>query len=464
MKPERSRYFKIGLTLFTSALAVILVYALIFKGTEIRAAFSKITVSLAPLLWGIFIAYLLWHVIRWVQGYLDKWIRIKNERVKRRLCRALSIIVSLIFFLAVIVLLFSMILPAVWEALKTFVGSLSEYETKAHEYIDLLLKGVPWLSNFIGESTDVIFDKISEFITNGITANIEKIISTVSSSVISFGKGLLNFLIGIIISVYILASKEIFAMQAKKILFSLFKEENAMLIIGRMKRSQKIFDGFVTGKLLDSFIIGVLCFIGLTILRIPYAVLISVLVGVTNVIPIAGPFIGAIPSAFILLLVDPIKALIFVVFIIVLQQLDGNLIGPKILGDGVGLSAFWIIVALLVGGSMFGIVGMFFAVPVFAIIYDLIRDLINRKLEKREIPIHGPYPDQKERFEAYKRQQQLETDAQEQMKNAPYLGKPEDVDFWEREEVGGSYGAGESEEPPEDAGPVNEESVSEERK
>ena len=435
MKEERSRYFKIGLTLFTSAIAVILVYALIFKGEAIRETLSKVTSSLAPLLWGVFIAYLLWHLIRWFQGYLEKWIRMKNERVKRRLTRALAIVVSVVIFLAVIVLLFYLILPAVWEALTSFVKNLDQYEKKAHEYIDLLSKQLPWLNTFIGESADVIFDKIAEFITTTITANIEKIITTVSSGVISFGKGLLNFLIGIIIAIYILASKEVFAMQGKKIIFSMFKQENALLVINRMKKSQKIFDGFVTGKLLDSFIIGVLCFIGLTILRIPYAVLISVLVGVTNVIPIAGPFIGAIPSAFILLLVDPIKMLIFVVFIIVLQQLDGNLIGPKILGDGVGLSAFWIIVALLVGGATFGIVGMFLAVPIFAIIYDLIKDIINRKLEKRNIPIHGPYPDQTELYEAYLREQQLERSAEEAGMDPNLFGKPEDAEFWEKSEA-----------------------------
>lgn len=435
MKEERSRYFKIGLTLFTSAIAVILVYALIFKGEAIRETLSKVTSSLAPLLWGVFIAYLLWHLIRWFQGYLEKWIRMKNERVKRRLTRALAIVVSVVIFLAVIVLLFYLILPAVWEALTSFVKNLDQYEKKAHEYIDLLSKQLPWLNTFIGESADVIFDKIAEFITTTITANIEKIITTVSSGVISFGKGLLNFLIGIIIAIYILASKEVFAMQGKKIIFSMFKQENALLVINRMKKSQKIFDGFVTGKLLDSFIIGVLCFIGLTILRIPYAVLISVLVGVTNVIPIAGPFIGAIPSAFILLLVDPIKMLIFVVFIIVLQQLDGNLIGPKILGDGVGLSAFWIIVALLVGGATFGIVGMFLAVPIFAIIYDLIKDIINRKLEKRNIPIHGPYPDQTELYEAYLREQQLERSAEEAGMDPNLFGKPEDAEFLEKSEA-----------------------------
>ena len=391
---SRSIYFKWGLTIFITALAVILIYALFFKGSEIRTTLSNVASSIAPVLWGIFIAYLLWHVVEFVQRYLNRWIKIQDVKKKRRLVRVIAIVLSLLLFIILMVLLIRLILPALWEAVSTFVKNLPGYEEKARVSLANIAKRFPWLGNMVGSTADNLFDDLSKLVSSKIGDNLQDIISAVSSGVISFGKGVANFLIGIIVAVYIMASKEVFSIQGKKILFATFSEERALRIMRRNRKNLEIFDNFVTRKILDSLIVGVLCFIGLTILRIPYALLISVLVGVTNVIPIVGPLIGAIPSAFLLLLVDPWKAVIFVIFIIALQQLDGNVIGPKILGEGLGLSAFWIIVALLVGGATFGVIGMFFAVPIFAIIFDMLRDRVNRKLEAKNIPANGPFPDE----------------------------------------------------------------------
>ena len=413
MKRQRSNYFKLGLTLFLAAAAAILFYTFLFNGETLKESVQKFIRTASPILWGLFLAYFLWYVIRWVQKYFDRWLKIREARKKRKVSRMLSIAVGVLFLIVLIALLLIFILPALWSALTTFINNLSDYEERVQSYLNVLLQKSPTLRRIIGESTEALFDKISDFVSNGIQANLSKFISSLTTGVLKIGRGVLNFVIGIIVAVYILASKERFVYQFRKLLRAVFSESTANRISEHVARGKEIFDNFVVGKLLDSLIIGFLCFIGLSIMRMPYAVLISVLVGVTNMIPIVGPFIGAIPSAFLLLLVDPVKCLIFIIFILVLQQVDGNIIGPKILGSSIGLSAFWIIVALLIGGSLLGIVGMFFAVPVFAFIYEILTDWINEKLREKGLSPYlrplgeegdRPHPDDEE-FHEIKRSQ-----------------------------------------------------------
>ena len=197
---------------------------------------------------------------------------------------------------------------------------------------------------------------------------------------------LTNVLIGVIISVYLLVSKEKFLRQSKKVIYALCKPKKANLILHIGRKANEIFNGFIIGKIIDSAIIGVLCFIGVSIFKMPYALLVSVIVGVTNVIPVFGPYIGAVPCAILILLVDPMKGLGFIIFIILLQQLDGNVIGPKILGESTGLSPFWVVFSILLAGGLFGIVGMIVGVPTFALIYYIIKLFIQQKLEAKNLP------------------------------------------------------------------------------
>jgi predicted PurR-regulated permease PerM len=199
-------------------------------------------------------------------------------------------------------------------------------------------------------------------------------------------KVLLNIFVGIIISIYLLAGKEKFIGQTKKLIYTLFDARRGNVIIATARKSNDIFGGFIGGKIVDSLIIGLLCYIGTTILNMPYAVLVSVVVGITNVIPFFGPYIGAIPSFVIIALANPIKGVYFLIFIIILQQLDGNVIGPKILGDSTGLSPFWVVFAILVAGGIFGFVGMLLGVPTFAVIYYIIQELISARLAKKKLP------------------------------------------------------------------------------
>ena len=214
-------------------------------------------------------------------------------------------------------------------------------------------------------------------------------IMTVSLSVISVLKVLWNFIIGFIISIYVLASKEKFTGQAKKFVYAVFHKDIANIIINDFCFTHKTFIGFISGKVLDSIIIGVLCFIGTSILNTPYAALVSVVIGVTNVIPFFGPYLGAIPSIILIFIVDPVHPLncvYFAIFILILQQFDGNFLGPKILGNSTGLTGFWVIFAITLFGGLLGVFGMIVGVPIFAVIYAAIRSLLDAALRKKQLP------------------------------------------------------------------------------
>ncbi|NLV89371.1 MAG: AI-2E family transporter, partial [Tissierellia bacterium] len=242
----------------------------------------------------------------------------------------------------------------------------SKYEIQ-EEYYKLLV-----------EQWEKYKDSIIRFVTNiiPILGNITK---TILSSV-------WNIVLGLIVSIYLLIDKERFFSLGKKITKALFSEERANRIIELSHRSNKIFGNFLSGKILDSIIIGILTFIVLTIVKMPYTILVSFIVGITNIIPFFGPFIGAIPSAIIIFFVSPIKSLWFIVIIFIIQQIDGNIIGPKILGDSLGISAFWILFSLLVAGKMFGFIGLVIGVPLFVLVYSIIKDIIENRLDRKGLP------------------------------------------------------------------------------
>ncbi len=389
MKPNKSKYFQIGLTLFLAAAAAVVFYALLFDPAKIKGIVTSVAKTMAPILWGIFIAYILWYIIRWVQKYLDRWIKIKNTKKKTILIRSVAIFIGLIVMIGVITALISFIVPSLLDAVFTFLSNLSTYEKQAQKYMEIVMDKAPILKQLLGETAEVAFQKVGEWLRDLLDTNLTRWMSVATSGVVTLGKGLFNFIVGIVVSVYILAAKEKFMYQGGKLLWAMFSKERVKAIRYRLHRARTLFDNFVIGKMVDSLIIGIICFIGLSILKMPYTSLISVTVCVTNMIPIIGPFIGAIPSAVLLLLVDPMKCLIFIIFVLALQQVDGQIIGPKILGNSVGVSAFWIIVALLVGGAMFGIIGMFFAVPVMAFVLEVIKDYANRRLKEKGIDGFG---------------------------------------------------------------------------
>ncbi len=338
---------------------------------------------LIPFVIGGAIAYVLNPVLNWIERKLFPLIF--GRFVKRKTRRALGVLLSFVFLFAVLGIFGLIVLPQIYDSIMSLVGQSSQYIQEIRDFIDYLI-------NTYGENP-LVMEVLTEISTeaetlfrqgyNLLSNLVPKISTTVATLVISITNGLFDITMGLIISVYVLLSKETFAAQIKKLLTAAFDADAVETVLSIAHDSNDIFCGFISGKIVDSFIIGVLCFVGTTLMNTPYAILVSVIVGVTNVIPYFGPFIGAIPSILLILLADPIHALYFSIFVLVLQQLDGNVIGPKILGDSTGLSAFWVVFSVTFFGGMFGFIGMLIGVPTFAVIYGLIRRLAEYGLNQK---------------------------------------------------------------------------------
>lgn len=231
----------------------------------------------------------------------------------------------------------------------------------------------------------MILTALPEWINNTVLPKLQALAGGISAGVSSAIGGLYNLLIGMIVSIYLLGCRKTFARQGKKLIYSIFRKKWAFLVLDEIEYANRMFTGFISGRIADSLIIGIICFVGMLVLRIPNPILISVIVGVTNIIPFFGPYIGAIPSFLLILSVNPAKAIVFLVFILILQQFDGNILGPRILGNVTGLSSFWVLFSILLFGGLFGFVGMIIGVPVFAVIYDIIRKLVNKGLAYQEM-------------------------------------------------------------------------------
>ncbi|MGU8834327.1 AI-2E family transporter, partial [Clostridium perfringens] len=294
----------------------------------------------------------------------------------------LGILCAYISALMLIMLFFAFVLPQVIDSINGLISSIPKYLSNISVY-------ATEISNKIyvpQEQMDLLVTAINDSV-NSIIAFIANLLPIIIDKAFSVTSSILNIVMGIIISIYILIDKERFAALSKKIAYAILDKQRVIKLIDFIKYSENIFSRFIGGKILDSVIIGVLTFIILVIAKIPYTVLIAVIIGVTNVIPVFGPFIGAIPCVIILFFIDPSKALWFILIIIIIQQIDGNIIGPYILGDSVGVSAFWILFSVLIFSKMFGIVGMVIGVPIFAVFYLLIKTIVEEKLKKKRLPL-----------------------------------------------------------------------------
>ncbi|MDF2567846.1 MAG: hypothetical protein K0R90_1302, partial [Oscillospiraceae bacterium] len=279
----------------------------------------------------------------------------------------------------------SMVVPQLAASIYGIAQKTPDYINNLKLWADGLVSSNPDIADLINGQIDNI-SKYSQELLTKYSPMLDGFVKGITKGVFSVLIGTKNFMIGIIISIYIMASKEKFLAQSKKIIFAFFSRSFSTRLIGKIRKTNTIFSGFVTGQIIDAFIVATLCFICLSIFKIPYALLVSVLIGVTNIIPFFGPFIGAIPSAIIIFMENPMKSLFFVIIILIIQQVDGNVINPRILGESTGLSAFWVIFAILIAGGLFGFVGMFVGVPTFAVIYTLIRSAVEERLEKKGLP------------------------------------------------------------------------------
>jgi len=293
-----------------------------------------------------------------------------------KLIPGLSILITMALGILVICILLIMVLPTLLESIYTIVRLIPSSIEAASDWLLQYAGDNETLSNYITEFSSNFSTSIPDWIRSTVIPNIEVLIGNVSNSVNNVFTFFKNVLIGFIAAIYILGSRKKFAAQAKLINYSIFGRKWSERILSEVRYADKVFVGFISGRLIDSLIIGVICFICMLILRMPYAMLVSVIVGVTNIIPFFGPYIGAIPSFLLILMVSPVKAVIFLVFLLILQQFDGNILGPRILGNVTGLSGFWVLFAILTFGGLFGFLGMIVGVPVFAVIYDVVRKVV----------------------------------------------------------------------------------------
>ncbi len=392
---KHSIYIRWGLTVFLTGCALLIFYDVFYRDNSgtVQAFFGKLFSILAPILYGMGMAYLLAPIVNFLErnilrlrDALEKK-RGKSFRIHKGWLRAASIFLTWAAMLVLLYLLFNMLVPELVDSVTTLVNNLESYYKTTYDWVSGLLSDNPKLTELAGS----FYNEASQWLTTKLLPGLQTAVTNFTGSLVTGVWSILvfakNFLIGIIVSVYLLAAKEKSAARCCKLLYGVLPEDKAAFTVRGFRRVDYIFSGFVRGKLLDSLIIGILCFIGCSILKMPYTPLVSVIVGVTNVIPFFGPFLGAIPCALLILLVSPLKCLYFVIFIFLLQQLDGNVIGPKILGDSTGISSIWVIVAILIGGGFGGVLGMFLGVPIFACLQVLVRWLLNTRLKKKNMPL-----------------------------------------------------------------------------
>lgn len=392
LQPNK-KYTTIAIYAFLVIAAAIALFYLINEHATVGRVIGTFVSLMMPFIYGAALAYILNPVLNWLEKKV--FPSLFGERLSRRARRRIGVLISFIFAAAVVAIFLAILIPQIVESINSLAQSIYAFLPQAQQTLnewtakygsnELLLNVLEILGIDVSDPSLAL----QRLATRSYTF-LTQVLPNLFGGVMRFTSGLLNVVVGIIIAVYLLLSKEVFYAQVKKLMFAFFPRRAAQAVLNLTHDSNAIFCGFISGKIVDSAIIGVLCFIGCSVLQMPYTVLVSFIVGVTNVIPYFGPFIGAIPSIFIIMIDDPIKSLIFAVFILILQQLDGNVIGPKILGDSTGLSAFWVLFAVTFFGGLFGFVGMLIGVPTFAVIYSLIRNIAEYKLGKKGMKTQTP--------------------------------------------------------------------------
>lgn len=380
--------FAKSIVIFLAVAACILLYFALLRVSELTSALNKFISVAKPIIYGLAIAYLLNPIVKKVDEKMIPFLEKHLPRFskKEQLSRSVGVFLSLVLLLAVIVALLNMMIPELYGSIRDMIMNVP---SQMNQFVEAFSE-MDTDNSTLGVAAKQIMTEISGFIQNWIRTDlmnqVNEVMSSLTVGVLSILTELMNFLIGLIVSAYVLYSKEKFCRQSKKIVYAVFRPDTANIILHFVIKSNEIFGGFIIGKIIDSAIIGVLCFICLTLLNMPYTMLVSVIVGVTNVIPFFGPYIGAIPSAVLILLADPKKGVYFIIFIIALQQFDGNVLGPKILGNSTGLSPFWVVFSILIGGGLFGVPGMILGVPTFAVIYYIVDMYVDSRLKKKKLP------------------------------------------------------------------------------
>ena len=392
-KKNLREYVCMGITAVAVIAVCILLWFSIQHWDMVRAGAKTLMGILAPVIYGAVLAYLISPIYnRVVAGSSSLLQRVwKNGRAVKSISKMLGTAASIAVVLAVIVGMFQMMIPQLLESIMGIRDSLPIYMENLYVWLQKLLSDNPDIETFVLENFQtyiVTFENWLEKSFVNIDINrLMQIVTGVSSSLLGILSFIKNWLIGLIVMAYMLNIKDTLTAQGKKIIYGLLNLRMANAVVEELRFVNQMFGGFIIGKLVDSLIIGIICFIGVSLMNMPFPMLLSVIIGVTNVIPFFGPFIGAIPTGFLVLLVSPVKCVYFLIWIFLLQQFDGNILGPKILGNSTGLSSFWVLFSILVFGGLFGFVGMIIAVPAFAVIYDLIARGVHRSLRAKKLPV-----------------------------------------------------------------------------
>ena len=381
-------YLRWGITVFVTAVAILAVYDILFGAHKIGTYLGILGTIVTPIAYGAAIAYLLAPIVDFLERtVLRRWAREGLARRRQKTwVRVISVLLTLALVLGAVALLLYFLISDVASNIAQLSQNISTYITVVQN----------WLQGMDGSVTlpPALVDKVQELYAQAMQSidqagsdGLANLAATLTGGVLGVIDFLGNLVVGIVIAAYMMGMKETLAAQAKKIICAVFEPFYVDRIMDAAHYADRVFGGFIRGNIVVSVLIGIICFIALEIMGIPYAPLLGVLLGVTNMIPFFGPFLGAIPSAALIFLIDPIKSLEFIIFILILQQLDGNILTPKILGESTGLASLWVIISVLVAGGLFGPLGMLLGCPAFALIYALIRLSVGKGLEKRSLPV-----------------------------------------------------------------------------
>ena len=370
--------------------AAVIIYVIINNLSGLGSAIAALNAALLPVYIGIVVAYLLSPLVDKADQFLFIPMCRKIFKEKRRkaeqMARGCSVFVVLVLALILVFGILMLVIPEIINSITSLASNLPSYYENVKAWGVRFFKSNPQLAEHFTNFSKDLFARLSDWLQNDLLPNSNKFLEVITDSVVNVASALLNFFIGIIISIYLMAGKENFCAQGKKITYALLSKGKADHVMSLVSETHGIFAKFISGKIIDSLIVGILTFIIMNIAGIPYTVLISVLIGVTNIIPFFGQYIGIVPSAVLVFIASPSKGVVFLILIIILMQFDGNVLGPKILGDSIGLKSFWILFSILLFGSLFGLLGMICAVPVFAVIYRMIKRWCAGRLAKKRMP------------------------------------------------------------------------------
>ena len=386
-KPDKT-YRTLGITAFLVVAASMLFYFLLFRTSTLGSGLSKVVSVLNPIIYGYIIAYILNPVMTVIENSIYKIIKkaeLHPGKKRKKAIRIFSVFAALFLGILVVYGIVSSVLPELIRSVRSIIVNFQTYSDNVNTFISETFHNPEideTTSAIIGEVTD----RIQSFFSSEMTPLLDTLASNVTSSLVGFATFIKNIILGIVISLYVLIAKEGLITRFRRFLYAMLPTDQANRTLHNLRFADEKFGGFLIGKIIDSVIIGFICYFMCLILKMPYAILISVIIGVTNVIPFFGPFIGAIPCTFLVFVVDPVKALIFVIFILCLQQFDGNFLGPKILGSSVGVSSYMVILAILIGGGFFGVAGMVVGVPLCALLTAAVQGVILRRMKAKGFP------------------------------------------------------------------------------